>query len=40
MKKIALLCASTAFVMPGVAMAQPTGTTDFENSTPVVVTGT
>lgn len=40
MKKIALLCASTAFVMPGVAMAQSTGTTDFENSNTVVVTGT
>jgi iron complex outermembrane recepter protein len=40
MKKIALLCASTAFVMPGVAFAQSTGTTDFENSNTVVVTGT
>jgi iron complex outermembrane receptor protein len=40
MKKIALLCATTAFVVPGVAMAQSTGTTDFENSNTVVVTGT
>ena len=40
MKKIALLCATTAFVMPGVAFAQSTGTTDFENSTAIVVTGT
>ena len=41
MKKIALLCATTAFVMPGVAFAQSTGTTDFENNnTAIVVTGT
>jgi iron complex outermembrane receptor protein len=40
MKKIALLCASTAFVLPGAALAQSTGTTDFENSNTVVVTGT
>src|SRR4051812_36908579 len=40
MKKIALLCATTAFVIPGVAFAQSTGTTDFENSTAIVVTGT
>src|SRR4051794_34836761 len=40
MKKIALLCATTAFVMPGVAFAQSTGTTDFENNnTAIVVTG-
>lgn len=38
MKKIALLCATTAFVIPGVAMAQSTGTIDAENNT-VVVTG-
>jgi iron complex outermembrane receptor protein len=38
MKKIALLCATTAFVMPGMAMAQSTGSVDFEEST-VVVTG-
>jgi iron complex outermembrane receptor protein len=40
MKKIALLCATTAFVMPGMAMAQSTGTVDFENENAVVVTGT
>jgi hypothetical protein len=40
MKKIAYLCATTAFVLPGVAMAQSTGTADFENSNTVVVTGT
>jgi iron complex outermembrane receptor protein len=41
MKKIALLCATTAFVMPSVAFAQSTGTTDFENSNnAIVVTGT
>ncbi|WP_395613093.1 TonB-dependent receptor [Allosphingosinicella sp.] len=39
MKKIALLCATTAFVIPSVAMAQSTGTIDAENNT-VVVTGT
>ena len=40
MKKIALLCATTAFVMPGMAMAQSTGSVDFEEETSVVVTGT
>ena len=41
MKRIALLCATTAFVMPGAAFAQSTGTTDFENSNnAIVVTGT
>jgi iron complex outermembrane receptor protein len=40
MKKIALLCASTAMVMPGVAFAQSTGSVDFENANTVVVTGT
>jgi iron complex outermembrane receptor protein len=40
MKKIALLCATTAFVLPGVAMAQSTGTIDAENNNSVVVTGT
>jgi iron complex outermembrane receptor protein len=39
MKKIAYLCATTAFVLPGVAMAQSTGTADFENNNTVVVTG-
>lgn len=40
MKKIALLCASTALVMPGVAFAQSTGTAEFENAEAIVVTGT
>jgi len=40
MKKIALLCATTALVIPGAAFAQSTGTTDFENSNAIVVTGT
>lgn len=39
MKKIALLCATTAFVLPGMAMAQSTGTITTEESTTVVVTG-
>jgi iron complex outermembrane receptor protein len=39
MKKIALLCASTAFVMPGVAMAQSTGTITTEEPA-IVITGT
>ena len=40
MKKIALLCASTAFVLPGMAMAQSSGTVGFEEESTVVVTGT
>ena len=40
MKKIALLCASTAFVMPAMAFAQSTGSVDFEEEAEVVVTGT
>ena len=41
MKKIALLCATTAFVMPGMAFAQSTGTDrDVEEEANVVVTGT
>lgn len=40
MKKIALLCATTAFVMPGMAMAQSSGSVDFEAESTVVVTGT
>ncbi len=40
MKKIALLCASTAFAMPSMALAQSTGSVDFEEETTVVVTGT
>ena len=39
MKKIALLCASTAFVMPGMALAQSTGSIEFEEEA-IVVTGT
>jgi iron complex outermembrane receptor protein len=39
MKKIALLCASTAFVMPSMAFAQSTGSIDFEEEA-IVVTGT
>jgi len=39
MKKIALLCATTAFVMPGVAFAQSTGSIEFEEEA-IVVTGT
>src|SRR5436190_24317097 len=39
MKKIALLCATTAFVMPGVAFAQSTGTVEAKQDT-IVVTGT
>jgi iron complex outermembrane receptor protein len=37
MKKIALLCATTALVMPGMAWAQSSGSTDFEET--IVVTG-
>jgi iron complex outermembrane recepter protein len=40
MKKIALLCATTALVMPGMAWAQSTGTAEFENDEAIVVTGT
>ncbi|HTU09884.1 MAG TPA: TonB-dependent receptor [Allosphingosinicella sp.] len=40
MKKIALLCATTAFVMPSMAMAQSSGSVDFEEESTVVVTGT
>jgi iron complex outermembrane receptor protein len=40
MKKIALLCATSAFVMPGMAMAQSSGTVGFEEESTVVVTGT
>ena len=39
MKKIALLCATTAFVMPTMAFAQSTGSIEFEEEE-VVVTGT
>ena len=40
MKKIALLCATTALVVPGVAFAQSTGTIEAENEATIVVTGT
>jgi iron complex outermembrane receptor protein len=40
MKKIALLCATTAFVLPSMAFAQSTGSVDFEEEANVVVTGT
>src|SRR4051812_23443709 len=40
MKKIALLCATTALVLPGAAFAQSTGTTEFENTETITVTGT
>ncbi|HST37226.1 MAG TPA: TonB-dependent receptor, partial [Allosphingosinicella sp.] len=40
MKKIALLCATTAFAMPSMAFAQSTGTITTEEETNVVVTGT
>ena len=40
MKKLALLCATTAFVMPGMAFAQSTGSIAVEEETNVVVTGT
>ena len=39
MKKFALLCASTAFVMPGMALAQSTGSIAVEEEA-IVVTGT
>jgi len=39
MKKLALLCATTAFVLPGMAMAQSTGTIATDEDNTVVVTG-
>ncbi|MFL6844429.1 MAG: TonB-dependent receptor [Allosphingosinicella sp.] len=39
MKKLTLLCASTALVMPAMAFAQSTGTQDFENDETIVITG-
>jgi iron complex outermembrane receptor protein len=39
MKKLTLLCATTALVMPATAFAQSTGSIDFEEET-IVVTGT
>jgi len=38
MKKLALLCATTAFVMPSMAFAQSTGSIEVEDE-PIVVTG-
>jgi iron complex outermembrane receptor protein len=38
MKKLALLCASSALVMPGMALAQSTGSIEFEEEA-IVVTG-
>ena len=40
MKKIALLCATTAFAMPSMAFAQSTGSIAVEEEANVVVTGT
>jgi iron complex outermembrane receptor protein len=40
MKRLALLCATTAFVMPSMAMAQSTGSIEVEEEANVVVTGT
>jgi iron complex outermembrane receptor protein len=40
MKKIALLCATTAFAMPSMAWAQSTGSIEFEEEATIVVTGT
>lgn len=39
MKKLALLCATSALVLPATAMAQSTGSVDFEEES-IVVTGT
>jgi len=39
MKKLTLLCATTALVMPTMAFAQSTGSVDFEEETEIVVTG-
>jgi iron complex outermembrane receptor protein len=40
MKKLSLLCATTALVMPFTAFAQSTGSQDFEEEETIVVTGT
>src|SRR5436853_208819 len=40
MKKLSLLCATTALVMPVTAFAQSTGSQDFENEETIVITGT
>ena len=39
MKKLSLLCATTALVMPAMAFAQSTGSVDFEEEETIVVTG-
>ena len=39
MKKLSLLCATTALVMPVTAFAQSTGSQDFEEEE-IVITGT
>ena len=39
MKKLSLLCATTALVMPATAFAQSTGSQDFEEEETIVVTG-
>ncbi|HEX6375813.1 MAG TPA: TonB-dependent receptor [Allosphingosinicella sp.] len=40
MKKLSLLCATTALVMPAMAFAQSTGSQDFEEEETIVITGT
>ena len=40
MKKLTLLCASTAFIMPTMAFAQSSGTAELEGETEIVITGT
>ncbi len=39
MKKLSLLCATTALVMPATAFAQSTGSQDFEEEETIVITG-
>ncbi|HYE28006.1 MAG TPA: TonB-dependent receptor [Allosphingosinicella sp.] len=39
MKKLTLLCATTALVMPAMAFAQSTGSVDFEEEETIVITG-
>jgi len=40
MKKLTLLCASTAFIMPTMAFAQSSGTAEIEGQTEIIITGT
>jgi iron complex outermembrane receptor protein len=40
MNKFRFLCAASALIFPGAAMAQSTGTVDFEEEAAIVVTGT